>query len=1024
MTNTEIIELIKTIIKSKAEQSGDNITHAFFDNIKNETLQLIKHINPSVAEKDAQTLDHLYVTARNEFLSVFPVDINPSATLRKSDLNVWLTEERKNNLPKDYINRYITYLRKSGRSEKVIEEISKSSEKILGNLGDPKSESAFYIKGLVVGSVQSGKTGNFNAVINRAIDSGYSLIIILSGIMEDLRSQTQLRIESDVVGEGTIDIHLDSKGDKGVGKIRKFGEQGDRSISQVFSITSFKSDFSRSVKDADFSLNSKNILICKKNTGVLKNLLVWLNERLNEKEKHNIPLLIIDDEADNASLNNLGHLGREYASTINGHIRALLNLFTKKTYLGYTATPFANVLQDRNEQAEGKWSISYKLNGNTITKEFDQVSNIFPDDFIELLNPPTNYIGAKQIFETVLDSEVKKIPLVTPIQDSYPYFPSRVVDLPDGSVRPSTDEDVDNGTKTRASKKMDNFPVELPKSLEEAVQCFILSIALRLSRKPEMINSALYNPHNTMLVHISRFITWQTKTKNLIAKYVETLESDIQNDLPTDPNSIYGQLEKTWNKNYANIVANIRAYLPDGYQDEFLTPKTFNEIKAFLIEAIKGIETKAINSETKDKLIYNEDAAKNGKKYIAVGGNRLSRGFTLEGLTINYFIRDTNFSDTLLQMGRWFGYRPGYLDCCKLYTTYDAIEKFDLTTRAIEELEMEFRKMERLNKKPEDFILRVRKHPGTLKITRPSILKNTEEVNWSYQDKLEQTTSFDLNPTRIKKAWDEFKNLISEYKSDIVTDEGFYRIDTDYNGLIRFLEISNSFHNYEQDLENIKIFLKRCVEEGKLANWTIAIKKDGDARELSASQTNLPGNITMSVRSGPEKQVMYRDIFFNKKVFSASGKSANIVTTGKDFSILLSDKEITDAQNNFREERKEFYIKDKGLSEEEAIKKAAKLTLPERIYRERMPDTNGLLVIYILDSQYIFLQQPGKEDTDMKQMVEKEGFDLNIPVFGYALGFPPIYPDPGGVYVKGKYDITEEEEAVEEFDADLNNSDE
>src|SRR5690606_27313254 len=147
------------------------------------------------------------------------------------------------------INRYLTYLSKRGRSEKVVEEIKLSSEKILSKLGDPKSEMPFYVKGLVVGSVQSGKTGNFNAVINRASDCGYSLIIVLSGIMEDLRSQTQLRIEEDVIGEGSLDISKDTKGDKGVGLVTRFGEQGNQSVRQVFSITSFKSDFKKSVKE-------------------------------------------------------------------------------------------------------------------------------------------------------------------------------------------------------------------------------------------------------------------------------------------------------------------------------------------------------------------------------------------------------------------------------------------------------------------------------------------------------------------------------------------------------------------------------------------------------------------------------------------------------------------------------------------------------------------------------------------------------------------------------------------------------
>lgn len=1021
MTNSEIIEQLKTLIKSKVDQNKGINSLEFLAEIKGDCLNLLKMIFPGVSEKDSQTVDSLYDTARNEYLSVNPIDINPSSTLRKKDLKIWLTEDRKKDLPTHYIDRYIRYLRKSGRAEKVIDEVAKSSEKILGNLGDPKSDSEFFVKGLVVGNVQSGKTGNFNAVINRAIDAGYSLIIVLSGIMEDLRSQTQVRIESDVVGEGIIDIIQGIKGDKGVGKVTKFGEQGKQSVGQVFSITSHKSDFVRTVKDSEFSLNNKNILICKKNTGVLKNLLIWLNDRLTENKKHNIPLLIIDDEADNASLNNLGHLGREYASTINGHIRALLSLFVKKTYLGYTATPFANVLQDRNEEGVGRWTISYKENGLPVTKDFSQVDNIFPDDFIELLNPPSNYIGARQIFETVLDPDVKKIPLVIAIDDCFDEFPTRLVENPDGSTRLVTEDDLKNGVKTRSAKKNDSFPNELPESLKEAVQCFVLSIALRLARKPAMINSSLYVPHHTMLVHISRFITWQTRTKTLLVKYVEELTSFIENDLPTASDSIYGVLEKTWNKNYANIVTNIRSYLPEEYKDEFLVSKQFNDIKPYLIEAIRGIETKAINSETKDKLIYTEDAARNGKKYIAVGGNRLSRGFTLEGLTINYFIRDTNFSDTLLQMGRWFGYRPGYLDCCKLFTTPDDIEKFNLTTRTIEELEMEFKKMERQKKTPKDFIIRVRKHPGALKITRPSILKNTEAVNWSYQDKLEQTTSFDMIPERIADSWHDLKSLFEKYRPVMVKKNDFFMIATDDTGLFEFLNIRNSFHAYAQDIENIKAFVNRCVQQGKLKEWFIAVKTLGDGEELKASDSGLPEAVRMAIRKGP-KVDEGRDVFLKTMVFSASGKSANIVTSGADFSLLLSDKEISEAKAQFREDRKTYYIKGKGMTESEALEKAKSITIPERIYREKIPDSKALMVIYLLDTGHIFLQRDEKDEVYLK-IVQEKGFDLSIPLFGYALGFPPISPDPGGEYVKGKYDISDEGEG-EEFDDSLNETEE
>lgn len=1003
MNNTETIEIIKTFIKEKAKKE-EYLTHSFFDKIKNEIVTMVR-IFPGIAEKDDRTLDHLYQTSVKEFQSVNPIDIDPSNSLTKKGLPIWLTEERKKSIKDDYIKRYLTFLAKKGRSEKVLSEISTSSEKILSKLGDPKSEKSFYVKGLVVGSVQSGKTGNFNAVINRSIDAGYSLIIVLSGIMEDLRSQTQLRIEEEVIGEGTIDVTKDRTGFKGVGEIRRFGEMGDQNVSQVFSVTSYKSDFKKSVKDTVFSLNNKNILVCKKNTGVLKNLLIWLSDYLNEnKEKHDIPFLIVDDEADNASLNNLGKKGVDYASAINGHIRALLDLFTKKSYLGYTATPFANVLQDRNQTIPLKWPVTYKLNGDQVLKEFSQVGNIFPDDFIELLNTPSNYIGAKQIFETVFDDNIK-LPLVELIHDTNIEFPSH---LP-------KDEKSD-----RAVTKYDDYPVNLPRSLTEATQCFILTIALRYSRLANMTDSGFLNPHHTMLVHISRFITWQNKTKELLIEYLRKLESDINNDLPNNSKLIYGTLEKTWDKYYATIVHNIRAYLPQGYQDEFLLPKTFNDIRPFLIDAVKGIEIKAVNSSTGDKLNYEKDINGNGKKIIAVGGNRLSRGFTLEGLTINYFIRNTNFSDTLLQMGRWFGYRPGYLDCCKIFTNTDAVNKFDATTRAIEELEIEFKKMSRLERTPADFVLRVRKHPGALKVTRPSILKNTKLVNWSYQDQLVQTTRFKINDNeKLSIAWDAFKGFIHTHKKDLIRkNNDFYLINLNVKELIEFLQLPNTFEDFE--VTSIIKFIELAKEKNKLMNWTVAIKASGKGKDLLPEKSGLEEKISLSIRTGPEKESGYfRDLFITNGFFSAAGKSANIVSAGKDFSLLLSEEKQKEVVLQFRNERLEYYTKKSTPNPEQ---KSQKTTIPERVYREAMSDDEGLLVVYLMDLDTVF--RKGENDLEMDEMVAKNGIDTDIPLIGYAIGFPPISPDPGGEYLHGDYDIEDEIDETEEWDESLEATDE
>ncbi len=1056
------IDIIIKIVASKAKEYSLNnsLSPTYFLNllpeIQDSIIAVIKVYG--YPEIDEVTLKNYFETAKNQYLSVNPIDIDPSNSLTKKGFRTWLTAERKEDLKNswNYSDRYFTLLEKAGRSEKVIDETKKTSLEILEKMGDPKSREGFYFKGLVVGSVQAGKTQNFNAVINRAIDSGYGLIIVLAGLMEDLRNQTQLRIENDVIGEG-LDIDTDTLVKKGVGAIRRFGNMGDSSITQVISITSAKSDFKKTLLDADFSLNHTNILVCKNNVSVLRNLIVWLHDYLEEnKDQHNIPLLILDDEADNASLNNEGKKGREYASKTNLYIRILLALFKKKTYLGYTATPFANILADRNEAPENNGIVKYKIRGEIKEKSLSVESSLFPDDFIVLLNPPTNYVGAKQIFETTkpIDNKAElKIPLVELVDDNIEHFPDKVYSPSNGElvgvlkIKSQNDWDEKIGQfnsyldfadyreyrrQTRSSRTGDGFPRKLPDSIKESILCFILSIAIRESRKPAMVNSTMFNPHNSMLIHISRYTLWQNSLKDLIDVYIRDLQSSLQLDDPSNPSSIFATFERIWFKYYSTIIEHVSDYLPKGYDDEFLKPISFETIKNnFLTDAIKGIEVKAVNSSTGDKLVYPRNTP---KKYIAIGGNRLSRGFTLEGLSINYFIRSTDYSDALLQMGRWFGYRPGYLDCCKLFITRDSMEKYDLVTRTIEELEIEFRKMEEKNRTPANFILRVKKHPGALKITRPSILRDTLEVNWSYQDTLEQSTNFDIRKQKIETVWEQFKNNIvgkhkfENKKRENGSDAGFLTAQTDIAGVLEILKQENNFGN--ETCDSIIKFIERCQEVNKLTEWTIAIKTTGRAKAnegkgiLKSKESNLPIDIPMTVRRGPSTDdgvKYFREKFVHGKIFGASGKSANLISAGLDLSILLTETQIKASEKEFIDNRRKYYReKYPEWTEKQVNKKAEEVNIPERVYREKMTDQEGLLVIYILDSYYVFLQENGKEDSQLKAIVESEGIDLNIPLIGYAIGFPPIEPDPGGVYVHGNYGFEEEEEIeFNEVDSEL-----
>jgi hypothetical protein len=1050
------IDIFKKIIKEEVSRSSGNknFVDNLFDKIKE---NVIKSYGPEsflrLPDVDEVTLKSYFDTARKEYLSVNPIDPGISHSLTKKDFKTWLTDERNKEINWNYSTRYFKHLKKSGRSEKVVDETEDSSFSILSKMADPKSKFPTYNKGLVVGAVQSGKTGNFNAVINRAIDSGYQIVIVLAGIMEDLRSQTQQRIEKEVIGEGTIDSG-EAIGKKGVGFIDRFGVSGGSSVIQVKTLTSVNKDFSKAVKELDHTLNDKYVLVCKKNVSVLKNLIIWLHNSLEEgKEKHNISLLIVDDEADNASLNNMGSKGREYASKTNGHIRAILELFHVKSYLGYTATPFANVLQDRNEKPENDWLIPYKFKDDQVEKQLKRVNNIFPDDFIELLNPPSNYVGAKQIFDTItpIDNQTddnEKIPLVAPaVNDYIENFPSRLyqneygetVGLENIRSRNEWDEKfgfdgyldfssyTDYRKETWAPRKEDIFPKELPESLKTAIKCFIIALTIRENRKHGMINSDLYQPHNTMLVHVSRFTFWQNTTKRLIDDYLNKLISRINNEKPSSSKSIYNELKKLWfsSHGFAHIVENIKSYLPKGYEDEFMSPLVFDSLIPVFAEAVKDIEVKAINSFTKDSLEYPKNSP---KKYIAIGGNRLSRGFTLEGLTINYFIRVTNYSDALLQMGRWFGYRPGYLDCCKIFTTQDSLHKFNDTTKCIEELETEFVKMEEQSKTPRDFVLRVKKHPGTLKITRPSILKNAIEVKWSYQDSLVMSTQLKVDKKSIVDIWSNFKaNIAPKFEKSSKNDILAYK--TSSTEIINILK--NQPNNFnDKDPEYITKFIKLCNEKGYLNKWTIALKitgsiKQGLTKESVGLSKNIGiDNIQLSRRSGP-KNKNDKDLFLQKKLFRASSKSANIISSNEDMSILLTEAQKVEAKDKFYKYKAvELKRKDKTLTDQEAEIKAREnyKTIPERYYREKMNESEGLLMIYLFDSRYSFNQIGASEDLriEFKEYIEKNQLgDIlkNTPLVGYAIEFPPISNDPGGIYLQGdyelEYDMEENEEILE-----------
>lgn len=982
-------ELISDFIKGKAErkkrEQGTITVSQLIDLIE---TQFEKAKTTDAFEDEFYGLDEATIAEwldkiKLRLKSVVATTIEPDSALDENKEYERWTEKRSPKINWKYFDRYKSYLAKIGRPSEVIQNTESSTRGIIERLGDPKKKIPELQKGLVLGSVQSGKTANFNGVINRAIDAGYNLIIVCSGLMEDLRFQTQKRINNDVIGIGEINTQINQT--VGVGEVESFRAAGEN---QVFSITTTMTDFRKSLIDANFDFNNTRILVCKKNVGVLTNIIYWLKSSMPAgQSKLAKSLLIVDDEADNASLNNLGHKGKEYASAVNKNIRILLDLFERRSYLGYTATPFANILQDQNDSPDNSMVVKFRYNGQVQELSCSLSPGLFPDKFIYKLATPSSYLGPKRFFSNGRERDNdRKIPLIETIPD------------------PAVDQFV----------TFDEDDTSLRKSLLDAIDCYILSIALRDSRKGILDNLPGYVNHHTMLVHISLYINEQNSTAEKIKKYISWITKRIQDDRITDPNGIYEKLRVQWNRFFEFKVTYIKQYLPPEYDANGLEPKNWNDISKLLPNAINGITVKAINSQTGDKLEYPDGG---NKKYIAVGGNRLSRGFTLEGLTINYFLRDTNYYDTLLQMGRWFGYRPGYIDACRLFIDFDTEGKYNFITTALTELEEQIESMEYRKLKPKQFELRIRKNPGVLKITRPSILKNAKEIIFSFQNSAVQSTIFKFDKDRHSAAWDKFQSLFND--SRFTETPEFYTLDADKNKLFEFLDLPATWVNEAFQIENIKEYINLCVAVGKLTRWKIGIRRTGNIRPVF-TRNNISVNLTK--RAGPNKKEgnEYYQELKDRLLFTASGKSMNIITSGMDEALGLSQPDIDKAIADFRQYKKDQAIKN-GSSVAEAEVSSKQATIPSWIFRKIRGENQGVLLIYLMDSKSIF------HDNDLKDSATKAGIDLDIPLIGYALSFPEIENDPGSIYAANQVtQITDEPvysedvEAPEDFNTEIN----
>lgn len=541
-----------------------------------------------------------------------------------------------------YANAYETFLRDEGWPPRLVQSLSDVTTRILGHIQDPLSEGAWDRRGLVIGHVQSGKTANYTGLVAKAADAGYKFIIVIAGIHNNLRKQTQERLDEAFIGRSSDPT---DRRPIGVGLASGYPHPA--------TLTNVNNDFNkRTADESGWKLNDFSkpiVLVIKKNVSTLTALHKWLKEMNAEGDQQisDVPMLLIDDEADNASINtNKEDLD---PTKTNATIRRILRLFAKSCYVGYTATPFANIF------------INPQAYDDEVREE------LFPRDFIYCLDAPTTYFGAEKVF---LNDETSQN-IVRPIDDCEELIPY--------------------------GHKRDDQIHELPPSLYGALNTFIVARAIRNLRGQS-------HKHASMMINVSRFVPIQQAVRDFLSLREKGIREAVRANYmmpePVSSRNLYmHELRQTYDCEFAN--ANV----------------TWSQVKAALNSVFDHLHLFVINSKSDEVLDYKKYEKEGvGLTAIAIGGLSLSRGLTIEGLTVSYMYRNTKMYDTLMQMGRWFGYRPNFEDLCRVHLSRDSINWYSHISAASEELIQQVKRMRRDGLSPRDFGLYVLTHPDRLLI--------------------------------------------------------------------------------------------------------------------------------------------------------------------------------------------------------------------------------------------------------------------------------------------------------------------
>jgi hypothetical protein len=624
--------------------------------------------------------------------------------------------------------KLVELLARADFDDDAIQKIDEATTRIVSLLEHPATFE-FKTKGLVLGHVQSGKTTNYTGVIAKAADRGYRLVIVLAGIHNELRRQTQNRLISQLIAPNPELWHQ---------------------------LTDPNHDFHPTANaPAYFAQYSGQKVLCvvKKNAVVLRKLIAWLREASDQLAS--IPALVIDDEADQAAV---------ATRTINPLIRDLLDVLPRSAYVGYTATPFANLLID------------------------PAADDLYPAHFIVDLPKPANHFGTESIFgrdpldgEDPADYDDGSLDMVRIVPDDEVAF-----------VRPASQKDVEG------------FAAEVSGELRRSILYFWLATAARRVRGTGV-------PHSTMLIHTSVRVAIHESFRAPI----EQFRREVATGLATGDAALISELEVMW--------ASETMRVPAGDLHESPTP--FAELLPRLHDVVEASKVILDNSRSEERLDYSGDPV----VAIAVGGNTLSRGLTLEGLVVSYFVRAATAYDTLLQMGRWFGYREGYADLPRIWMTKELQGWFRHLAGVEAEIRQDIDRYMQDDVTPETFAVRIQAHPS-LAITAAAKMKDAVVTNASYGGMRIQTRYFHADdPVWLEANGDAARQLIRQIggaqtcvRSPAIA--GYLWTHVPSVDVLKFLDEYRVHEKApDNDTRRIANYVRDRNRRGRFEHWSVAV---------------------------------------------------------------------------------------------------------------------------------------------------------------------------------------------------------